>query len=65
MSEWLSFTTVEGEPLLVNEQSGLVVESVPRKSGVCRVFGAGGGMVREVKLDLQGFALMVEARIAT
>ena len=64
MSDWVSFITTEGEPLLVNERSGLVIEAVQRKGGVCRLFAASGGMVREVRLDLQGFALTVEARIA-
>ena len=63
MSDWVSFITTEGEPLLVNERSGLVIEAVQRKEGVCRLFAVSGGKW-EVRLDLQDFALMVEARIA-
>lgn len=59
--EWISMTTVEGEPLLLCVSSGVTVEPVPRKEGVCRIFC--GSAVREVRMDIQSFALAVGATV--
>lgn len=57
---WFSFTQENGEPLLLNDESGIMVYQHPRNETLSRIM-VQSGSCRDVRIDFYSFAMLVNA----
>ena len=57
---WLSFVQDNGDPLLLNDESGVVVYPHPKAENLSRIM-LQSGSCRDVRIDFGNLALMLNA----